>query len=172
MRLEASRNRKARKTAKVQTSRIEPFRKVIDDLSHKLQTKELTPKQAQDKLKQVLMDAAHATYGTFDDMSLVKTDQQLTSEERTKVNSMVNDAMAVANKISVEASRKRAEKKAQKETPEKFLKDRVIVTTIPDDKVKKKHQLGKKQMQRRKSIVSVSTTCKTNTTTANSRRTK
>lgn len=137
MRLEASRNRKARKTAKVQTSRIEPFRKVIDDLSHKLQTKELTPKQAQDKLKQVLMDAAHATYGTFDDMSLVKTDQQLTSEERTKVNSMVNDAMAVANKISVEASRKRAEKKAQKETPEKFLKDHVIVTTIPDDKVKK-----------------------------------
>lgn len=137
MRLEASRNRKARKTAKVQTSRIEPFRKVIDDLSHKLQTKELTPKQAQDKLKQVLMDAAHATYGTFDDMSLVKTDQQLTSEERTKVNSMVNDAMAVANKISVEASRKRAEKKAQKETPEKFLKDHVIVTTVPDDKVKK-----------------------------------
>ena len=122
---------------KVQTSHIEPFRKVIDDLSHKLQTKELTPKQAQDKLKQVLMDAAHATYGTFDDMSLVKTDQQLTSEERTKVNSMVNDAMAVANKMSVEASRKRAEKKAQKETPEKFLKDHVIVTTIPDDKVKK-----------------------------------
>jgi N12 class adenine-specific DNA methylase len=122
---------------KVHTSRIEPFRKVIDDLSHKLQTKELTPKQAQDKLKQVLMDAAHATYGTFDDMSLVKTDQQLTSEERTKVNSMVNDAMAVANKMSVEASRKRAEKKAQKETPEKFLKDHVIVTTIPDDKVKK-----------------------------------
>lgn len=122
---------------KVQTSHIEPFRKVIDDLSHKLQTKELTPKQAQDKLKQVLMDAAHATYGTFDDMSLVKTDQQLTSEERTKVNSMVNDAMAVANKMSVEASRKRVEKKAQKETPEKFLKDHVIVTTIPDDKVKK-----------------------------------
>ena len=122
---------------KVQTSHIEPFRKIIDDLSHKLQTKELTPKQAQDKLKQVLMDAAHATYGTFDDMSLVKTDQQLTSEERTKVNSMVNDAMAVANKMSVEASRKRAEKKAQKETPEKFLKDHVIVTTIPDDKVKK-----------------------------------
>ena len=122
---------------KVQTSHIEPFRKVIDDLSHKLQTKELTPKQAQDKLKQVLMDAAHATYGTFDDMPLVKTDQQLTSEERTKVNSMVNDAMAVANKMSVEASRKRAEKKAQKETPEKFLKDHVIVTTIPDDKVKK-----------------------------------
>lgn len=30
-----------------------------------------------------------------------------------------------------------AEKKAQKETPEKFLKDHVIVTTIPDDKVKK-----------------------------------
>lgn len=122
---------------KAQTSHIEPFRKVIDDLSHKLQTKELTPKQAQDKLKQVLMDAAHATYGTFDDMSLVKTDQQLTSEERTKVNSMVNDAMAVANKMSVEASRKRAEKKAQKESPEKFLKDHVIVTTIPDDKVKK-----------------------------------
>lgn len=122
---------------KVQTSHIEPFRKVIDDLSHKLQTKELTPKQAQDKLKQVLMDAAHATYGTFDDMSLVKTDQQLTNEERTKVNSMVNDAMAVANKMSVEASRKRVEKKAQKETPEKFLKDHVIVTTIPDDKVKK-----------------------------------
>ncbi|WP_278947874.1 LPD38 domain-containing protein [Megasphaera elsdenii] len=122
---------------KVQTSHIEPFRKVIDDLSHKLQTKELTPKQAQDKLKQVLMDAAHATYGTFDDMSLVKTDQQLTSEERAKVNSMVNDAMAVANKMSVEASRKRVEKKAQKETPEKFLKDHVIVTTIPDDKVKK-----------------------------------
>lgn len=122
---------------KVQTSHIEPFRKVIDDLSHKLQTKELTPKQAQDKLKQVLMDAAHATYGTFDDMSLVKTDQQLTSEERTKVNSMVNDAMAVANKMSVEASRKRAEKKAQKESPEKFLKDHVIVTTIPESAVKK-----------------------------------
>lgn len=126
---------------KVQTSHIEPFRKVIDDLSHKLQTKELTPKQAQDKLKQVLMDAAHATYGTFDDMSLVKTDQQLTSEERTKVNSMVNDAMAVANKMSVEASRKRAEKKAQKETPEKFLKDHVVVTTIPDDSAK---ESGKK----------------------------
>lgn len=122
---------------KVQTSHIEPFRKVIDDLSHKLQTKELTPKQAQDKLKQVLMDAAHATYGTFDDMSLVKTDQQLTSEERTKVNSMVNDAMAVANKMSVEASRKRAEKKAQKESPEKFLKDHVIVTTIPESAAKK-----------------------------------
>lgn len=128
---------KEQEVPKVQASHLEPFRKVIDGISHKLQTKELTPKQTQDKLKQVLMDAAHATYGTFDDMSLVKTDQQLTSEERTKVNSMVNDAMAVANKMSVEASRKRAKKKAQKETPEKFLKDHVIVTTIPDDKVKK-----------------------------------
>lgn len=128
---------KEQEVPKVQASHLEPFRKVIDGISHKLQTKELTPKQTQDKLKQVLMDAAHATYGTFDDMSLVKTDQQLTSEERTKVNSMVNDAMAVANKMSVEASRKRAEKKAQKESPEKFLKDHVIVTTIPESAAKK-----------------------------------
>lgn len=128
---------KEQEVPKVQASHLEPFRKVIDGISHKLQMKELTPKQTQDKLKQVLMDAAHATYGTFDDMSLVKTDQQLTSEERTKVNSMVNDAMAVANKMSVEASRKRAEKKAQKESPEKFLKDHVIVTTIPESAAKK-----------------------------------
>lgn len=61
------------------------------------------------------MDAGHATYGTFDDMELVKTDKQLSNDERTQVNSMVNDAMAVANQMSVEASKKRKEKKAQKE---------------------------------------------------------
>ena len=102
-------------TPKVQSSHTDPFRKVIDDISNKLQNKELTPKQTQDKLKRVLMDAGHATYGTFDDMELVKTDKQLSNDERTQVNSMVNDAMAVANQMSVEASKKRKEKKAQKE---------------------------------------------------------
>ena len=131
MRLEASRNRKARKTAKelesatketqndadirfgtvddaekavMEAFGVKPHKKPADTpaVPRKASTKD-TPKKAAQK-------------------AVIKDDTKI-----EKTFHLLDDSDEALE----------AEKKAQKETPEKFLKDHVIVTTIPDDKVKK-----------------------------------
>ena len=133
MRLEASRNRKARKTAKELESATKETQNDADirfgtvDGAEKAVMEAFGVKPHKKPADTPAVPRKASTKGTPK-----KAAQKAVIKDDTKIEKtfhLLDD--------SVEASRKRAEKKAQKETPEKFLKDHVIVTTIPDDKVKK-----------------------------------
>ena len=127
---------------------ILPYKQAVDDIMDRLDHKKLTPARAINKLKIIMKDANAARWGEFKAMEAIESKEKLSFDDYKMALDLANDAMKKANDMRLEASRNRkarktakelesATKETQKETPEKFLKDHVVVTTIPDDKVKK-----------------------------------
>lgn len=131
---------------------ILPYKQAVDDIMDRLDHKKLTPARAINKLKIIMKDANAARWGEFKAMEAIESKEKLSFDDYKMALDLANDAMKKANDMRLEASRNRkarktakelesATKETQKETPEKFLKDHVVVTTIPDDSAK---ESGKK----------------------------